>query len=147
MKILAILFAAGVAQASTPVTADIRLVAQLWKRPTAVSDRLKFTALGDPSPIEIHLVDKAGERLARSAVNATELSAKILFVLAIPTAPGAPYVVTQAQLYLPSTDGAGALVAECSNFDSLGAENSLGVGVCSGVKDGVQYGLTFSKAK
>jgi hypothetical protein len=131
----------ALASDAAPLRAEIALEAQLWKRPAGAGNRLKFTLLGEATPVEAKLEYARGRDTAERTVEGGELSAEILFLIVQPRAPERPFVSTQTQIYHRDF----GLIAECANYDSVEGEFAIGVGVCSGVVDGVQYGISFSK--
>jgi hypothetical protein len=121
----------------------IQLDAQLWTRPLGAENRLKFKNLGTGGKIDTTLT--AGGKIVTSSTDvlAPEVTATATFLI-VPTTVKVPaYIVTQVRIYNVKTKG---LIAECANYDTIGAEHAVGVGVCSGVIGEDQYGLTLSKA-
>ena len=139
--VLALFLSLGTALADDG-TVRIQLDAQLWTRPLGAENRLKFKTLGNGGRVDTTLT--AGGKITTSSTDvlAPEVTATATFLIVPATAKAAAYVVTQVRVYNAKTQG---LIAECANYDTIGAERAVGVGVCSGVIGGDQYGLTLSK--
>jgi hypothetical protein len=139
--VLTLILGASPSFSGEVISADLALNAQLWKRPTGANNRLKFTKLGGTHLLEARLESIRGRDIVRRALEGGEITAEISFLLVLPESPELPFVVTQAEIYHAEF----GLIAECANYDSVEGELAIGVGVCSGVVDGTQYGVSFSK--
>jgi hypothetical protein len=121
--------------------ADVALNAQLWKRPTGASNRLKFTPLSEKRLLEAELESTRGRDIVRRRIESEAITVDVTFLLVVPAPPERAFVVTQAQIFHADF----GFIAECANYDSIEGELAIGVGVCSGSVDGIQYGISFSR--
>ena len=138
--ILAFVIFAGSALGSEPARIDVE--AQLWTRPLGKESRLKFRRLGDGMSIATVLQSKSKIDTYSTKIVANEIYATVTFIVVPSTPKIDAYLTTQIRVYNARTGG---LIAECANYAGIRGENGLGVGVCSGVIGGGQFGLTLAK--